>query len=166
MLPVYLFLHSLVFSFHHILINVYLYANCVQVYGALRMSVKMFLMWNSQLLVDGGGDAAVATSLLEASNLLVLRVLFWHVVLLTSSTFVHVVNLLSFLCQESSSIHSNSNLGVHGQGLLNLTGPGDLIEAQRLVLSLFYSIHVSTTSNSANLFYQSLSDMFLTLSRK
>ena len=39
------------------------------------MSVKMFLMWNSQLLVDGGGDVAVATSLLEASNLLVLRVL-------------------------------------------------------------------------------------------
>lgn len=80
MLLVYLFLHSLVFSFHHILINFYLYANYVQVYGALRMSVKMFLMWNSQLLVDGGGDAAVATSLLEASNLLVLRVLFWHVV--------------------------------------------------------------------------------------
>ncbi|CAO2818012.1 unnamed protein product [Amaranthus hypochondriacus] len=92
----------------------------IKVYGALRMSVKMFLMWNSQLLVDGGGDAAVATSLLEASNLLVLR--------------------------ESSSIHSNSNLGVHGQGLLNLTGPGDLIEAQRLVLSLFYSIHIGPGS--------------------
>ena len=45
--------------------------------------------------------------------------------------------------QESSVIHSNANLGVHGQGLLNLSGPGDLIEAQRLVLSLFYSIHVS-----------------------
>lgn len=40
-------------------------------------------------------------------------------------------------------IHSNANLGVHGQGLLNLSGTGDLIEAQRLVLSLFYSIHVS-----------------------
>ena len=39
-------------------------------------------------------------------------------------------------------IHSNANLGVHGQGLLNLSGPGDWIEAQRLVLSLFYSIHV------------------------
>lgn len=49
----------------------------------------------------------------------------------------------SFVCQESSSIHSNANLGVHGQGLLNLTGPGDVIEAQRLVLSLFYGIHVS-----------------------
>uniref|UniRef100_A0A803LBH3 DUF8003 domain-containing protein n=1 Tax=Chenopodium quinoa TaxID=63459 RepID=A0A803LBH3_CHEQI len=92
----------------------------IKVYGALRMSVKMFLMWNSQLLVDGGSDIAVATSLLEASNLLVLR--------------------------ESSSIHSNANLGVHGQGLLNLTGPGDAIEAQRLVLSLFYGIHIGPGS--------------------
>uniref|UniRef100_A0A803N494 DUF8003 domain-containing protein n=1 Tax=Chenopodium quinoa TaxID=63459 RepID=A0A803N494_CHEQI len=92
----------------------------IKVYGALRMSVKMFLMWNSQLLVDGGSDIAVATSLLEASNLLVLR--------------------------ESSSIHSNANLGVHGQGLLNLTGPGDVIEAQRLVLSLFYGIHIGPGS--------------------
>ncbi|XP_074286969.1 uncharacterized protein LOC141612149 isoform X2 [Silene latifolia] len=90
----------------------------IKVYGALRMSVKMFLMWNSQLLVDGGGD--VATSLLEASNLLVLR--------------------------ESSSIRSNANLGIYGQGLLNLTGPGDVIEAQRLVLSLFYGIHTGPGS--------------------
>lgn len=44
-------------------------------------------------------------------------------------------------------IHSNANLGVHGQGLLNLSGPGDWIEAQRLVLSLFYSIHVSHFSD-------------------
>ncbi|KAJ9701900.1 hypothetical protein PVL29_003914 [Vitis rotundifolia] len=84
------------------------------------MSVKMFLMWNSKLLIDGGGDANVATSLLEASNLVVLK--------------------------ESSVIHSNANLGVHGQGLLNLSGPGDWIEAQRLVLSLFYSIHVGPGS--------------------
>ncbi|KAJ9701901.1 hypothetical protein PVL29_003914 [Vitis rotundifolia] len=92
----------------------------IKVYGALRMSVKMFLMWNSKLLIDGGGDANVATSLLEASNLVVLK--------------------------ESSVIHSNANLGVHGQGLLNLSGPGDWIEAQRLVLSLFYSIHVGPGS--------------------
>lgn len=39
-------------------------------------------------------------------------------------------------------IHSNANLGVHGQGLLNLSGPGNLIEAQRLIISLFYSINV------------------------
>ncbi|KAK9273478.1 hypothetical protein L1049_018288 [Liquidambar formosana] len=92
----------------------------IKVYGALRMSVKMFLMWNSKMLIDGGGDANVETSLLEASNLVVLK--------------------------ESSVIHSNANLGVHGQGLLNLSGPGNSIEAQRLVLSLFYSIHVGPGS--------------------
>ncbi|XP_020259156.1 uncharacterized protein LOC109835595 isoform X2 [Asparagus officinalis] len=82
------------------------------------MSVKMFLMWNSKVTIDGSGD--VATSLLEASNLIVLR--------------------------ESSVISSNANLGVHGQGLLNLTGPGDIIEAQRLILSLFYSVNVGPGS--------------------
>nr|GME14715.1 uncharacterized protein LOC109179865 [Ipomoea batatas] len=92
----------------------------IKVYGALRMSVKMFLMWNSKMLIDGGGDANVGTSMLEASNLIVLK--------------------------ETSLIHSNANLGVHGQGLLNLSGPGDCIEAQRLVLSLFYSIHVGPES--------------------
>ncbi|XP_059645479.1 uncharacterized protein LOC132287032 [Cornus florida] len=92
----------------------------IKVYGALRMSVKMFLMWNSTMLIDGGGDANVETSLLEASNLVVLK--------------------------ESSVIQSNANLGVNGQGLLNLSGPGDCIQAQRLVLSLFYSIHVGPGS--------------------
>ncbi|KAL9313485.1 hypothetical protein ACSQ67_018937 [Phaseolus vulgaris] len=92
----------------------------MKVYGALRMSVKMFLMWNSKMLIDGGEDVTVETSLLEASNLIVLR--------------------------GASVIHSNANLGVHGQGLLNLSGPGDWIEAQRLVLSLFYSIHVGPGS--------------------
>ncbi|KAF3562388.1 hypothetical protein DY000_02019215 [Brassica cretica] len=47
---------------------------------------------------------------------------------------------------ESSVIRSNANLFVHGQGLLNLTGPGDSIEAQRLVLSLFYRIYVGPGS--------------------
>ncbi|KDO79874.1 hypothetical protein CISIN_1g042911mg [Citrus sinensis] len=89
---------------------------CKIVYGALCITVKIFLMWNSKMLVDGGGDATVATSLLEASNLIVLK--------------------------KFSIIHSNANLGVHGEGLPNLLGPGDGIEAQRLVLSLFYSIHV------------------------
>ncbi|GMI84352.1 hypothetical protein like AT5G11700 [Hibiscus trionum] len=92
----------------------------IKVYGALRMTVKMFLMWNSKMLIDGGEDLTVATSWLEASNLVVLK--------------------------ESSVIHSNANLGVHGQGLLNLSGPGDKIQAQRLVLSLFYSINVGPGS--------------------
>jgi hypothetical protein len=55
-----------------------------QVYGALRMSVKMFLMWNSKMIIDGGEDVTVATSLLEASNLVVLKVLShcdWHILL-------------------------------------------------------------------------------------
>ncbi|KAK8515419.1 hypothetical protein V6N12_075461 [Hibiscus sabdariffa] len=92
----------------------------IKVYGALRMTVKMFLMWNSKMLIDGGEDLTVATSWLEASNLVVLK--------------------------ESSVIHSNANLGVHGQGLLNLSGAGDKIQAQRLVLSLFYSINVGPGS--------------------
>ncbi|TYK05710.1 uncharacterized protein E5676_scaffold98G001920 [Cucumis melo var. makuwa] len=91
-----------------------------EIYEALRMFVKMHLMWNSKILIDGGDNEIVATSLLEASNLLVLK--------------------------ESSSIHSNANLGVHGQGYLNLTGPGNLIEAQRLILSLFFSIYVGPKS--------------------
>ena len=40
-------------------------------------------------------------------------------------------------------IHSNANLGIHGQGVLNLSGNGDTIEAQRLILSLFYNILVN-----------------------
>ncbi|MCD7447749.1 hypothetical protein HAX54_033539, partial [Datura stramonium] len=90
------------------------------IYGSLRMSVKIQLMLNSKMLIDGDGDAIVATSLLEVSNLVVLK--------------------------GSSVIQSNANLEVHGQGSLNLTGPGDLIEAQHLVLSLFYSINVGPGS--------------------
>ncbi|KAF3443213.1 hypothetical protein FNV43_RR12895 [Rhamnella rubrinervis] len=37
----------------------------------LRISVKMFLRWNSKMLKDGGADITVATSLLESSNLVV-----------------------------------------------------------------------------------------------
>ena len=39
------------------------------------MFEKMFLKWNSQLLIDGEGDRNVGTSVLEASNLIVLKVL-------------------------------------------------------------------------------------------
>uniref|UniRef100_M8BRJ1 DUF8003 domain-containing protein n=1 Tax=Aegilops tauschii TaxID=37682 RepID=M8BRJ1_AEGTA len=70
----------------------------IKVFGALRMSVKMLLMWNSRMLINGGGDSVVATSLLDASNLIVLK--------------------------ESSVIHSTANLGVRGQGWtwLHFTG--------------------------------------------
>lgn len=54
----------------HVKYNLYI----LKVYGALRMSVKMLLMWNSRLEINGGGDTMVGTSLLEASNLMVLKV--------------------------------------------------------------------------------------------
>lgn len=44
--------------------------------------------------------------------------------------------------QENSVISSNTNLAVYGQGLLKLTGYGDAIKAQRLLLALFYNITV------------------------
>jgi hypothetical protein len=34
-------------------------------------------MWNSRMEIDGGGDSIVATSLLDASNLIVLKVSCW-----------------------------------------------------------------------------------------
>ncbi|CAA0814301.1 Unknown protein [Striga hermonthica] len=92
----------------------------IKVYGALRLSVKIHLMLNSKILITGDSDPIVATSLLEASNLAVLK--------------------------GSSVIHSTANLGIHGQGSLNLSGPGDIIEAQHLVLSLFYAISVGPGS--------------------
>lgn len=44
-------------------------------------------------------------------------------------------------------IESSANLGIHGQGLLKLSGPGDSLRAQRLFLSLFYTVHVSDFSS-------------------
>ncbi|KAH0940840.1 hypothetical protein HID58_000477 [Brassica napus] len=90
--------------------------SAIKVFGALRMTVKVFLMLKSRMFIDGGGVTMLGTSMLDISNLLVLK--------------------------ESSVIQSNGNLGVHGQGLLHLRGAGDTIEAQRLILSLFYSIKV------------------------
>ncbi|XP_010445772.1 PREDICTED: uncharacterized protein LOC104728503 [Camelina sativa] len=47
---------------------------------------------------------------------------------------------------ENSVITSNANLGVYGQGMLTLTGPGDAIKGQRLSLSQFYNITVGPGS--------------------
>lgn len=47
------------------------------------------------------------------------------------------------LLQQGSVIESSANLGMHGQGLLKLSGPGDSLRAQRLFVSLFYTVHVS-----------------------
>ncbi|KAH7687489.1 Growth factor receptor cysteine-rich domain-containing protein [Dioscorea alata] len=92
----------------------------IQVYGAFRIFVKMLLMWNSSIQIDGGGNNDVRTSVLETRNLIVLR--------------------------QNSVIFSNADLGVCGQGLLRLTGYGDAIKAQRLFLSLFYNIEVGPSS--------------------
>ncbi|EOY24117.1 Uncharacterized protein TCM_015803 isoform 1 [Theobroma cacao] len=92
----------------------------IKVFGAFRVSVKILLMWNSKIQIDGGGNTVVTASVLEARNLVVLR--------------------------ENSVISSNTNLGVYGQGLLMLTGHGDAIKGQRLSLSLFYNITVGTGS--------------------
>lgn len=61
--------------------------------------------------------------------------------------------MIFFVCQGSSEIRSNANLGVHGQGSLNLSGPGDVIEAQHLVLSLFYTINVRLISFNKSSFH-------------
>lgn len=45
-----------------------------QVYGALRMTVKVFLMLKSRMFIDGGGVTILGASMLEISNLLVLKV--------------------------------------------------------------------------------------------
>ncbi|KAK9266889.1 hypothetical protein L1049_027148 [Liquidambar formosana] len=92
----------------------------IKVYGAFRVAVKMLLMWNSKIQIDGGGNTVVTTSVLEIRNLVVLT--------------------------QNSVISSNTNLGVYGQGLLKLTGHGDVIKAQRLSLALFYNITVGPGS--------------------
>lgn len=92
----------------------------IKVYGAFRVSVKMLLMLNSRIQIDGGGNAIVSTSVLEVRNLVVLR--------------------------ENSIISSNTNLALYGQGHLMLTGQGDAIKGQRLSLSLFYNITVGPGS--------------------
>jgi hypothetical protein len=45
------------------------------VYGALKLTVKMLLMWNSLIKIDGNpDDFMLATSTVETSNLVILRV--------------------------------------------------------------------------------------------
>ena len=45
-------------------------------YGALRVAVKMLLMLNSKIEVDGCGNTVVTTSVLEVRNLAVLKVAY------------------------------------------------------------------------------------------
>ncbi|XP_011032013.1 PREDICTED: uncharacterized protein LOC105130969 isoform X2 [Populus euphratica] len=92
----------------------------IKVFGAFRVAIKMLLMWNSKIEIDGGGNTIVTASVLEVRNLIVLT--------------------------AGSVLSSNSNLGLYGQGLLKLTGHGDTIRGQRLSLSLFYNITVGPGS--------------------
>ncbi|KAM7254037.1 hypothetical protein ACFE04_031719 [Oxalis oulophora] len=92
----------------------------IKVFGAFRVGVKILLMWNSRVEIEGGGNTVVTTSVFEVRNLVVLR--------------------------ERSVIRSNSNLGIYGQGLFQLTGFGDAVKAQRLSLSLFYNVTVGPDS--------------------
>ncbi|KAJ6714886.1 EPHRIN TYPE-B RECEPTOR [Salix viminalis] len=92
----------------------------IKVFGAFRVAIKMLLMWNSKIVIDGGGNTVVSASVLEVRNLIVLR--------------------------AGSVLGSNANLGLYGQGLLKLTGHGDTIRGQRLSLSLFYNITVGPGS--------------------
>jgi hypothetical protein len=49
----------------------------LKVYGAFRMYVKVLLMWDSKIQIDGGAKDVVLTSMLEARNLVVLKVCFF-----------------------------------------------------------------------------------------
>ncbi|XBI97770.1 hypothetical protein VPH35_018089 [Triticum aestivum] len=46
----------------------------IKVYGAFRMYVKVLLMWDSKIQIDGGGKDVVLASMLEARNLVVLKI--------------------------------------------------------------------------------------------
>lgn len=123
----------------------------MKVFGAFRVAVKMLLMWNSKIEINGGGNSIVTASVLEVRNLIEMRVRWselhpdfcfrnWNLYPVLESW---KAELVLCLLQHKSVISSNKNLGVYGQGLLKLTGHGDTIKAQRLSLSLFYNITVS-----------------------
>jgi hypothetical protein len=45
-----------------------------KVLGGLRMLVKILLMWNANMMIDGGDESILATSLLKVSDLIVLKI--------------------------------------------------------------------------------------------
>lgn len=55
--------------FNNFTFNIYM-----KVFGAFRVAVKMLLMWNSTMEIDGGKSTVVSASVLEVRNLAVLRV--------------------------------------------------------------------------------------------
>lgn len=66
-----------VWQLHSNIVSVFCSSNfhlLLKVYGAFRMYVKVLLMWDSEIQIDGGGKDVVLASMLEARNLVVLRV--------------------------------------------------------------------------------------------
>lgn len=61
------------------------------------MSVKIHLMLNSKMLIDANGNSIVATSLLEASNLVVLKVVVLCILLIYSRTLTIIAHSLTHL---------------------------------------------------------------------
>lgn len=55
------------------------------------MSIKIHLMLNSKMLIDAHGDQIAATSLLEASNLVGLKVVILCIFLASSRTIICIV---------------------------------------------------------------------------
>lgn len=69
---------------------------------------------------------------------LFISLILWFLCFISS-----LVRLIAdYSMQEHSVISSNTNLALYGQGLLKLTGDGDCIKSQRLLLSQFYNITV------------------------
>lgn len=82
------------------------------------MSVKMLLMWNARMMIDGGDESILATSLLEASNLIVLKVtMLVFLFLIVDSNFDY------FLLNEVSEIST-----IHAYALLLYLVGGLIVE--------------------------------------
>ena len=62
----------------------------MKVFGAFRVAIKMLLMWNSKIEIDGGGNTIVTASVLEVRNLIVLTVQYFkpHCYSLSFQTYI------------------------------------------------------------------------------
>ncbi|MFQ6642988.1 hypothetical protein Gotur_018054 [Gossypium turneri] len=78
-------------------------AELIMVYGALRMTVKIFLMWNSKMVIDGGEDTTVATSWLEASNLVTVPCFSLFRLIYLPSVILFIVSGLVLFLQEKGA---------------------------------------------------------------
>ncbi|GBG88608.1 hypothetical protein CBR_g48138 [Chara braunii] len=83
----------------------------MEVYGSLKLAIHVLELRNSSIRIDGG---FIGVSTMEVNRLQL---------------------------EGGSSIVSDANLGVHGQGILKI-GPDDRIAAQKLFVSLYSSLKV------------------------